>query len=98
MGIKVPVGSLRLDDSITRQKVRPGTARRILPYARQYRWMLLLLLLATTIDAAIAAATPLMLGTVIDRGIVPHRLGVVIILALVVAGLGLADAAATYLQ
>jgi ATP-binding cassette subfamily B protein len=98
MGIKVPVGSLRLDDSITRQKVRPGTARRILPYARQYRWALLVLLLATTVDAGVTVATPLMLGVVIDRGILPHRLGVLVFLSLVVAGLGLADAAATYLQ
>lgn len=98
LGIKVPVGSLRLDDSITRQKVRPGTARRILPYAKRYRWTLAVLLLATVVDAVVTTATPLMLGVVIDRGIVPHRLGVLIVLSLVVVGLGLADAGAAYLQ
>jgi ATP-binding cassette subfamily B protein len=97
-GIKVPVGALRLDDSVTRQKVRPGTTRRILPYIGRYRWALALLLLVTALDAAITVATPLMLGTVIDRGIVPRRLGVVITLAVVIAGLGLVDAVATYLQ
>jgi ATP-binding cassette subfamily B protein len=98
MGIKVPRGTLRLDDSITRQKVRPGTVRRILPYARPYRWTLALLLSVTALDAAITVATPLMLGAIIDLGILPHRLGVLIVLSLIVAGLGLADAVAMYLQ
>ena len=98
IGIKVPVGTLRLDDSITRQKVKPGTVRRILPYAKQYRWELLLLLIVTALDAAITVANPLLLGTAIDRGILPHRLGVLIVLSVIIAGLGLADAATTYLQ
>jgi ATP-binding cassette subfamily B protein len=89
---------LRLDDSITRQKVRPGTVRRILPYAKRYRWALVLLLLVTALDAAVTVANPLLLGTVIDRGIVPHRLGVLVVLSLVIAGLGLVDAVAMYLQ
>ncbi len=90
--------SLRFDDSITRQKVRPGTVRRILPYAKQYRWPLGLLLLVTALDAGITVAYPLLLAVVIDRGIVPHRLGVLIVVSLGVAGLALADAVATYLQ
>jgi ATP-binding cassette subfamily B protein len=89
---------LRLDDSITRQKVRPGTVRRILPYAKRYRWALVLLLLVTALDAVVTVANPLLLGTVIDRGIVPHRLGVLVVLSLVIAGLGLVDAIAMYLQ
>ena len=73
---------LRLDDSITRQKVSPGTVRRIFPYAKQYRWMLALLLLVTAIDSAIQVASPLLLGLIIDRGIVPHRIGILIALSL----------------
>jgi len=87
-----------MDDSIARQKIRPGTVRRILPYARQYRWALALLLLVTAFDAAATAASPLLLGTVIDRGILPHRLGVLIVLSVIIAALGLADAVAMYLQ
>lgn len=98
MGTKFPMGALRLDDSITRQKVKPGTVRRILPYVKQYRWALVLLLFVTALDATITVATPLMLGMVIDRGIVPHRLGVVIVLSVIIAGLGLADAVVMYLQ
>jgi ATP-binding cassette subfamily B protein len=90
--------ALRLDDSITRQKVRPGTVRRILPYARNYRSMLGLLVLVTAVDSCITVASPVLLGLVIDRGIDRHRLGVLIVLSLLIAGLALVDAAANYLQ
>lgn len=89
---------LRLDDAITNQKVRPGTVRRIFPYARHYRWALGLLLLVTAVSAGITVASPLLVGIVIDRGILPHRLGVLIALSLAVAGLGVASAVVTYLQ
>jgi ATP-binding cassette subfamily B protein len=97
-GMKAPMGMLRLDESVTRQKVRPGTARRILPYITRYRWALALLLFVTALDAAITTAQPLVLALIIDRGILPHRLGVVIALSLLIAGLGVADALASYLQ
>jgi ATP-binding cassette subfamily B protein len=97
-GIKVPRGSLRLDDSITRQRVRPGTVRRILPYVRRCRWALVLLLVVTAIDAGITVANPLILGYVIDRGILPHNIKALIAFSLVIAGLALVDAAANYLQ
>jgi ATP-binding cassette subfamily B protein len=90
--------ALRLDESITSQKVRPGTVRRILPYAKQYRWALVLLLFVTAIDAAATAANPLLLGTVIDKGILPHRLGVLIALSVAITVIGLLDAGAMYLQ
>jgi ATP-binding cassette, subfamily B, bacterial len=89
---------LRMDDSITRHKVRPGTVRRIFPYAKPYRWMMALLLLVTAIDSAIQVANPLVLGLVIDIGILPRRLGIVIALALAISGMALLDAAANYLQ
>jgi ATP-binding cassette, subfamily B, bacterial len=88
----------RLDDSITRQKVRPETVRRILPYARKYSWALALLLFVTALDAAINVANPLLLGVIIDRAILPHDLKVLIGLSVAIAVLGLLDAAANYLQ
>ncbi|MGH3166425.1 MAG: ABC transporter ATP-binding protein [Trebonia sp.] len=91
-------GPLRLDDSITRQKIRPGTMRRILPYAKPHRWALLLLLLVTAFDAAVTAANPLLLGWIIDRGVIPHRMRLVVLLSLVMVGLGVADAIAMYVQ
>jgi ATP-binding cassette subfamily B protein len=57
-----------------------------------------LLLLAAALDAGITVGNPVLLGIIIDRGILPHRLGVVIECSLLLAGLALADAVATYLR
>ena len=88
----------RLDETITRQGVRPGAVRRILPYAARYRWPLALVLLFTAVDAVITATSPLVLKTIIDDGILPRRLSVVLTLAGVIAGLALVSAAAVYVQ
>jgi ATP-binding cassette subfamily B protein len=92
------MGLLRLDDSITRQKVKPGTVRRILPYAKPYRWTLILLLVATAVDSSIMVANPLLLGLIIDRGILPRRPYVLLALCVAIVLLGLIDAGVSYLQ
>jgi ATP-binding cassette, subfamily B, bacterial len=97
-GFRIAGGPLRLDDSITRQKVRPGTVRRILPYAKPYRWVLALLMFVTALNAGITVANPLLLAVVIDRGILPHRFAVLIALSLVIVALGLLEVVAMYLQ
>ncbi|MGW0885785.1 ABC transporter ATP-binding protein [Streptomyces sp. NPDC002671] len=86
------------DDSITRQRVTPGTVRRIMPYLKRYRATMVVLLLTTVVSAVITAASPLLLKMIIDDGIVPRRLGVVVGLSLTIAGLTLLDAAAMYVQ
>jgi ATP-binding cassette, subfamily B, bacterial len=89
---------MRLDDSITRQRIKPGTTRRILPYVKRYRWGLALLLAVTAADAIITVATPLLLRVIIDDGILRHHLSVVIDLCLTLAGLALVDAFMLYMQ
>ena len=96
-GMMVPM-RLRFDESITRQKIKPGTVRRILPYAKPYRWVLALLLFVTALDSAITVASPVILGLIIDRGIYPRKLGILIALSVLMAGLGLIDTIANYLQ
>jgi ATP-binding cassette, subfamily B, bacterial len=86
------------DEDVTRQQVRPGTFRRILPYIKPYRWALALLLLITAVDSAIMAISPLLLRAIIDDGILHHRTGVVVALSLTVAGLALVDAVVTYVK
>jgi ATP-binding cassette, subfamily B, bacterial len=100
MGGGMGLGSvrLRLDDSITRQRVKPGTLPRIIPYAKHYRWGLALLLTVTAIDAVITVAQPLVLRLIIDDGILRHQLAVVVQLCLTLAGLAALDALALYLQ
>jgi ATP-binding cassette, subfamily B, bacterial len=89
---------IRVGPDIKGHQVRPGTMRRIFPYAWRYRWSLLLLMALTAVHAGLTALTPLLLKFVIDDGIVPRRQDVVVILALVIAGSALLDAAAMYLQ
>src|SRR5579859_2093223 len=89
---------LHLDESITRQQVKPGTVRRVLPYARLYRGRLLLLLVVTSIDSGITVANPLLFGMIIDNAILPRRITTLIILTLALAGLALVDAGAIYAQ
>ncbi|WP_073819406.1 ABC transporter transmembrane domain-containing protein [Kitasatospora sp. CB01950] len=94
-----PGGALRFDDdSITRQQVKPGTARRIVPYVLAYRGPVALLLMTTVVDAVATAASPLILKLIIDDGIVPRHTGTVVWLCLLVAALALVGAGAQYLQ
>ncbi|MEV4476462.1 ABC transporter ATP-binding protein [Nonomuraea sp. NPDC049504] len=86
------------DDSITRQRVRPGTVRRIVPYVRRYRRPLAMLLTSTMLTAAITAATPLLLKMIIDDGIVPGRPGVVLTLSLAIVGLALLESLSLYAE
>ena len=86
------------DERLSRRQVRPGTVRRILPYTRPFRRTILLLLVVTAFEAVITVVNPLLLGAIIDDGVLRHRTGVVAGLALAIAGLALADAVATYVR
>jgi ATP-binding cassette subfamily B protein len=82
----------RMDPSVTKQKLKPGTIKRIAGYAKPYRVQLSIYLFATAIDAAITVINPLLLRQLIDRGIIARDEGVVIAVALTVAGVTLFDA------
>jgi ATP-binding cassette subfamily B protein len=89
---------IRVDEEVTRRQVKRGTVRRIVPYAAQYRWTIVLLLAITAVNAAVAAATPLALRMVVDDGIVPGRLQTVVTLSLAIAGLAVIGAVAVFVQ
>ncbi len=86
------VRGFRMDPSITKQKLKPGTIRRILRYARPYRVQMAFFLFATALDAAITVVNPLLLRELIDRGIIARNQAVVIVVASTVAGVALFDA------
>jgi ATP-binding cassette, subfamily B, bacterial len=86
------------EDELTRQQVRPGTARRVWPYLRRYRGPMVLLVFITAVDSAIVAVSPLILRLIIDDGILRHRESVIVTLALAIAGLALVDAGAGYVK
>ena len=86
------------EDEVTRQQVRPGTARRVWPYLRRYRGPMVLLVFITAVGSAVLVVSPLILRLIIDDGILRHRESVVVTLALTVAGLGLVGAGAEYVR
>jgi ATP-binding cassette subfamily B protein len=81
-----------MDPSITKQKLKPGTIRRIAGYARPYRVHLAVFLLATVVDAVITVVNPLLLREIIDQGIVDRNEQVVIVIACAVAAVAIFDA------
>jgi len=82
----------RMDSTITKQKLKPGTVRRIAAYARPYRLHLTFFLLATAIDALIIVVNPLLLRKLIDHGILARNEQVVIVVACEVAVVAILDA------
>jgi ATP-binding cassette subfamily B protein len=86
------------DPPVTRQQLTPGTIRRIYPYITPYRSKVFLLLAITGLLAVVTAVNPLLLGIVIDKGILPRRAGIVIAVAGAIVGLALLAVVGTYLQ
>ncbi len=85
--------SMRRDGSVSKQKLPPGTVRRIARFAAPYRRMLGVFLVVIVADALVGAANPLLLREIIDRGILRHDAGLVVGLALAVGGLAIVTAA-----
>jgi ATP-binding cassette subfamily B protein len=80
------------DPSVTKQRLKPGTVRRIVGYARPYRLDLAIFLIAAALDAVVTVLYPVLLGIVIDKGILPKDSRVVLTIAAIVAGLAIFDA------
>jgi ATP-binding cassette subfamily B protein len=90
--------SLTRDDSVKDRRLAPGTARRVIGYARPFRVQIAFFVVLVVVDAALVVATPLLLKELIDNGITPGDRGVVIELSLIVAALAIADAALTLVE
>ena len=90
--------SLRHDSSVTKEHLTPGTVRRIARYAKPFSRNIAAFLALVVVDSVIVIANPLLMKAIIDDGIIPRREGVVIALALVIAGLAIADAVLTLAQ
>ena len=97
-GVQQMMHGFDADETITKQQLRRGTFRRIARYARPYRWELVVFLVAAALDAVITVAIPILLGVVIDRGVLPQRLDVVLWVAAAVAVLAVFDAVLNFVQ
>jgi ATP-binding cassette subfamily B protein len=84
--------SLRRDSSVTKERISPGTVRRIARYARPFTGRIVAFLVLVMLGSVIVIANPLLMKAIVDDGIVPKRTGVVIGLAAAIAGLALLDA------
>src|SRR6195952_4913600 len=90
------MAGFRRDRSITQKQLNKGTTRRILRFARPYRTWLIIFLGLILADAMLAVANPLILKKIIDQGVAPGKAhgdpGLVVRLALLVAGIAVLDA------
>ncbi|GGT65186.1 ABC transporter ATP-binding protein [Streptomyces atratus] len=86
------------EGGMSRQKIKPGTLRRILPYAVRYRKQLAVLVLASIACGAITAASPLMLKFMIDDGIMPKKFEIVVMLAFGIVLLALMESFVLYIE
>jgi ATP-binding cassette subfamily B protein len=90
--------SYRRDDSVVDRRVNSATVRRILGYARPYRWYVTALIVTLVLDSGIVVATPLLFRRIIDQGVTPGNRQVVTVCALLIAGLAVLDAGVTLIS
>ncbi len=84
--------SMSRDSSVKDQTLAEGTTKRVMSYARPYRGRIAAFLVLVVIDAVLVVATPLILKSLVDDGVVPGDREVVVRLAVLVAGLALLTA------
>jgi len=83
--------SFSRDSSVTRQRLKPGTVRRVASYARPYRRELSIFMIATALDAVVTVAVPLLLGLIVNK-IEAKDTRAVLVIAGAVAGFAVFDA------
>ena len=93
MGRGGAMRSLIRDQSVLSTKVPKGTARRIVRCLAPYRGRLAAFFLLTVVDSSIGVANPLIYRAIIDQGILGHNSTLIVVLALIIGGLAIADAA-----
>jgi len=91
-GMRGPMRSFVRDQSVTKHKIAPGVLKRILRFAKPYKKLLYIFLSIVVFDAAIGAINPLILRQIINKGILGHNTGLIVDLAILVAGLAIIDA------
>jgi len=91
MGNWHAIRSFTQDRSVAKQKLAPGTIKRIIRFASPYRLLITTLLILLALDAALGTVTPLLVREVLNKGIGQHRPHLVIVLAVVMAVIALFD-------
>lgn len=84
--------SLTADQSVKDQKLKAGTVKRIISFAKPYKIALVLFLVTVVIDAFLIIAAPLLLRSLIDDGVILGNSDLVTKLAFAVGLIAIADA------
>jgi ATP-binding cassette, subfamily B, bacterial len=80
------------DPDIAQHQLSSGVVRRILRFAKPYRFLIIVFVVLVVILAALAVAPPLLFKQIIDEGVLQGNQRVVITLSLALAGLALLQA------
>jgi ATP-binding cassette, subfamily B, bacterial len=86
--------SFTRDRSVAQRKLAKGTWRRVLSYARPYRWSIAVFLALVVLDALFVVVSPLLLKRLVDNGVATGNRQVVVVIALIIAALAVVDALA----
>ncbi len=95
------MGSMRLlgaaralgrDDSVLKETVRPGTAKRMLKFSRPYATLLATFMVVVIVDAVVGVANPFVYKYIINNGILKGNIPLIVDLAVLAAILGALDA------
>jgi ATP-binding cassette subfamily B protein len=88
------MGSMRLlrqDASVTKQRIKPGTTKRVLEFAAAYTWPLAFFLLLVVVHAGLGVINPLLYREIIDKGIQQGHAKLIIQLAALAGGIAVLD-------
>jgi len=96
MGMSGMMGSMRSlmqDASVVKQKVKPGTAKRMMRFAIPYAGLLALFLLVVILDSGISIVNPLIYRQIINNGFLKSDSALIVRYAVLAGALGLIDGA-----
>jgi ATP-binding cassette, subfamily B, bacterial len=89
--------SMRKSRDVLTHELKRGTVPRVLRFAKPYRPVLIIFLIAVILDAVVTSVSPLLLRVILDSGVLgkgalSHRRALIIWLSVAVGGLALCDA------
>jgi len=90
--------AMRRDRAVLEKQLPPGIWRRVAQFAKPYRRELTIFMLMVVGDALIGVVTPVLAGRVVNEITGHGQAGVVVTIALVIAGLAIIDAGLSFSQ
>lgn len=92
-GMMASMRSFMHDASVVKQKVKPGTAKRMWRFAAPYTGLLSIFLVVVLVDAGVGIINPLIYRRIINDGILKGNAPLIIRLAILAGVLGVLDSA-----